>query len=89
GPLVEATHDKLGFTAPLTAITAAVVGVILNLALFFSYHVFWPEGFTAPFDWWSACIAIAALVGLLHYKRGVIEVITVSAMIGLIVKYLA
>ncbi len=36
GPLVEATHGKLGFTAPLSAITAAVVGVILNLALFFA-----------------------------------------------------
>ena len=45
GPLVEATHGELGFTAPLSAITAAVVGVILNLALFFAYHVLWPQGF--------------------------------------------
>jgi len=44
GPLVEATHGDLKFTAPLTAITAAVVGVILNLALFFAYHVLWPTG---------------------------------------------
>jgi chromate transporter len=35
-PLVESTHGDLKFTAPLTAITAAVVGVILNLALFFA-----------------------------------------------------
>ena len=48
GPLVEATHGKLGFTAPLSAITAAVVGVILNLALFFAYHVLWPQGFGGP-----------------------------------------
>jgi chromate transporter len=34
GPFIESTHGKLKFTAPLTAITAAVVGVILNLALF-------------------------------------------------------
>ena len=40
GPLVEATHGDLTFTAPLTAITAAVVGVILKLALFFGYHAF-------------------------------------------------
>ncbi|MGZ8218590.1 chromate efflux transporter, partial [Methylomagnum sp.] len=40
GPLVESTHGNLKFTAPLTGITAAVVGVILNLALFFAYHVF-------------------------------------------------
>jgi chromate transporter len=45
GPLVETTHNDLKFTAPLTAITAAVVGVILNLALFFGYHVLWPKGF--------------------------------------------
>lgn len=38
-PLVESTHNDLKFTAPLTAITASVVGVILNLALFFGYHV--------------------------------------------------
>ena len=50
GPLVEATHGKLGFTAPLSAITAAVVGVILNLALFFAYHVLWPQGFGGRFD---------------------------------------
>jgi chromate transporter len=42
GPLVESTHGKLGFTAPLTAITAAVVGVILNLALFFAPRVVAP-----------------------------------------------
>ena len=50
GPLVESTHGQLGFTAPLSAITAAVVGVILNLALFFAYHVLWPQGFGGRFD---------------------------------------
>ena len=51
GPLVESTHGKLRFTAPLTAITAAVVGVILNLAMFFAYHVLWPHGFDGRFEW--------------------------------------
>ncbi|BBL58976.1 chromate transporter [Methylomonas koyamae] len=41
GPLVETTHGNLKFTAPLTGVTAAVVGVIVNLAVFFAYHVFW------------------------------------------------
>ena len=45
GPLVESTHGQLRFTAPLTGITAAVVGVIVNLALFFAVHVLWPQGF--------------------------------------------
>ncbi|HET8706813.1 MAG TPA: chromate efflux transporter, partial [Pseudomonadales bacterium] len=46
-PLVESTRHEIKLTAPLTAITAAVVGVILNLALFFAYHTFWPDGFVA------------------------------------------
>src|SRR6185295_8824843 len=56
GPLVETTHRNLKFTAPLTAITAAVVGVILNLALFFAYKVLWPDGLSGRFDWPSALI---------------------------------
>lgn len=41
GPFIETTHNKAGFTAPLTAITAAVVGVIVNLGLFFIWHTVW------------------------------------------------
>lgn len=85
GPLVESTHGELKFTAPLTAITAAVVGVILNLALFFAYHVFWPQGFAGTFDWPSALLAVAAALALLHFKRGVMEVLLVSALAGLAV----
>ncbi len=88
GPLVEATHGDLKFTAPLTAITAAVVGVILNLALFFGYHVLWPKGFAGTFDLVSALIALAATVALFRYKRGVIEVIAACAVIGLAYKIL-
>ena len=85
GPLVESTHGELKFTAPLTAITAAVVGVILNLALFFAYHVFWPQGFAGTFDWPSALLAVGAALALLHFKRGVMEVLLVSALAGLAV----
>jgi chromate transporter len=85
GPLVESTHGELKFTAPLTAITAAVVGVILNLALFFAYHVLWPQGFAGTVDWPSALIAAAAALALLRFKRGVMEVLLVSALAGLAV----
>ena len=87
GPLVESTHNDLKFTAPLTAITAAVVGVVLNLALFFGYHVLWPQGFGGAFDWASALIALAAAVALLRFGRGVMEVIAVCAVLGLAVHY--
>jgi chromate transporter len=84
GPLVEATHNELALTAPLTAITAAVVGVILNLALFFGYHLLWPSGFGGSFDAVSALIAVAAAVALFRYKRNVIHVIGACALVGLV-----
>ena len=83
GPLVEATHGRLGFTAPLSAITAAVVGVILNLALFFAYHVWWPQGFGGAFDAASAVITVLALVALFRLKWGVMPLLGVSALAGL------
>ncbi|ENC9824210.1 TPA: chromate efflux transporter [Pseudomonas aeruginosa] len=88
GPLVESTHGELKFTAPLTGITAAVVGVILNLALFFGYHVLWPQGFSGSFDWPSALIALGAAVALLRFKRGVIQVLLGCALVGLAVHLL-
>ncbi|WP_366140723.1 chromate efflux transporter [uncultured Castellaniella sp.] len=89
GPFVESTHGNLKFTAPLTAITAAVVGVILNLAVFFAYHVLWPNGLAGAFDWVSALIAVAAALALFAYKRNVIHVIVACAILGLTLKTLA
>jgi chromate transporter len=82
GPLVEATHGRLGFTAPLSAITAAVVGVILNLALFFAYHVLWPQGFGGHFEAVSAAIVVAAAVALFRYKIGVMPLLAACAAAG-------
>jgi chromate transporter len=87
GPLVESTHNDLKFTAPLTAITAAVVGVIVNLALFFGYHTLWPKGFDAPFDVMSAVIAVAAAIALFKYKRNVMHVIAVCGLLGICLQY--
>jgi chromate transporter len=89
GPAVEATHGKLGFTAPLSAITAAVVGVILNLAMFFAYHVLWPQGFGGRFDGLSAVIAAAAAVALFRFKVGVLPLLGACAGAGLIASWLA
>jgi chromate transporter len=88
GPLVESTHGKLGFTAPLSAITAAVVGVILNLALFFAYHVWWPQGLQGSFDGISAAITVAAAVALFRLKTGVLPLIGACAAAGLVVTLL-
>lgn len=86
GPLIESTHGDLKFTAPLTAITAAVVGVILNLALFFGYYVLWPTGFSGSFDLISALIALGATIALFRFKANVIHVIAASALMGLLIK---
>jgi len=86
GPLVEATRNDLKVTAPLTAITAAVVGVILNLALFFGYHVLWPKGLTGSLDWISALLTIAAAVALFRFRLSVIQVIGISAFIGFLLQ---
>jgi chromate transporter len=82
GPLVETTHRNLRFTAPLTAVTAAVVGVIVNLALFFAWHVLWPRGWPGGFDVTSAAITTAAALALIRWRRGVMEVIGASALVG-------
>ena len=87
-PVVEATHGKLGFTAPLSAITAAVVGVILNLALFFGYHVLWPQGFGGRFDGWSALIAVVAALALFRFKVGVLPLLAGCAAAGLLITWL-
>jgi len=89
GPLVEATHGDLKFTAPLTAITAAVVGVILNLAAFFAYHVLWPQGFAGAFEWVSALIGIAAFIALFRFKAGIMQVIASCALAGMSLELLA
>jgi chromate transporter len=79
-PLVEATHGDLKFTAPLTGITAAVVGVVVSLAVFFARHVFFDA---AALDWASIVLAAAALVALMRWRIGLIPVILACGAAGL------
>jgi len=89
GPVIETTHGQLQFTAPLKGITAAVVGVIVNLAVFFAWHVFWPGGWRtgaalAGLDPVALAIAAAATTALFRYKVGVIPVILACGASGLV-----
>ncbi|TDP05002.1 chromate transporter [Roseateles asaccharophilus] len=86
GPLVESTHGNLRLSAPLTAISAAVVGVILNLALFFAYHLLWPQGFAGSFEAPAALLALGAAAALIWARRGVLEVLLVCALLGWVMK---
>lgn len=83
-PFIESTRKSLALQAPLTGITAAVVGVIASLAVFFAQHTFWPDGIAGRFDWLSATMAVAALIAFVRFKRGTIEVIVACALMGLL-----
>mgnify|MGYP000945833373 CR=1 FL=1 len=83
GPFIESTHGNLRFTAPLTGITAAVVGVIVNLAVFFAWHVLWPQGWGGTFEWAAAAIGLLAAVALFRFKVGVIPVVLGAGLAGL------
>ena len=84
GPLVESTRDNVRMTAPLTAISAAVVGVIVSLAVFFGNHVFLVAG--QP-DWAAVAISAAACVALFRFKMGTIKLIGLCALAGLVLSY--
>ena len=80
-PLVEASRGDQRFAAPLTAITAALVGVIASLALFFAVPVLWPAaGFDAP----AALVLVASLLLLLRWRWGVIPLIAAAGLLGLL-----
>jgi chromate transporter len=87
-PLVEATRNNITFTAPLTAISAAVVGVILSLAVFFAEHVFHISQPLANWDLISLSIAILAALALWRFNLSTIKLIALCALAGLVVSYL-
>jgi chromate transporter len=88
GPWVESTRGKLKLTAPLAAVTAAVVGVIASLALFFLAAIAWPGGraFAGPPDFIALALAAAAAFALWQLKWGVIRVIALCAAAGLVLR---
>ena len=87
GPWVESTRGNLKLTAPLAAVTAAVVGVIANLALFFIAALAYGTGADGHFDtqpdWIALALMVAAALALWRLKWGVIPVIAASAGLGL------
>jgi len=93
GPFVERSRDDVHLEGPLSAITAAVVGVVASLAVFFAWHVFWPGAgaggsLAGSLDVSSVAIAAVALALLVMYRAGVITVIAGSALAGVALKAL-
>ncbi|WP_326940290.1 chromate efflux transporter [Actimicrobium sp. GrIS 1.19] len=89
GPLVESTRDNIRLTAPLTAISAAVVGVVVSLAVFFAEQVFHLQQPPGHWDWYAMLITVAACLALFRFKLGTITVIVGCAIAGLMVSLLA
>ena len=82
GPFIESTHGNLKCSAPLSGITAAVVGVIVNLALFFAWHVVWPQGWGGAPDGAALAIGALAALALFRYQQGVIRVVLGAGLAG-------
>ncbi len=79
GPGIEATRGNLKFSAPLSAVTASVVGVIVNLAVFFALATLYQN---QQINWVSLAITGAAFIALFRFKISIMSVIAVSALIG-------
>ena len=80
GPHVEGLRERPGLASALSAITAAVVGVILNLAIWFAWHALRPA--SGGFDYFVAVIAVGSWIAMERFKYGVIPVLAVCAGLG-------
>jgi len=82
GPYIEKFRDNPKLSAALSSITAAVVGVVLNLAVWFGLHVLNPAA--GSFNWFAAAIGLAAFASIQWFKVGMLAVIAASGVIGLL-----
>jgi chromate transporter len=83
-PHIEQLRGKQGLTSALSAVTAAVVGVVLNLAVWFGWHVLFPVKGTI--DWFAVAVAVVAFAGMMKWKWDVIPVVVSAGLLGLVYK---
>jgi chromate transporter len=81
-PYIEELRGNRHLTAALSGITAAVVGVVLNLALVFGVAVIWPAGFAHGTDWFAATLSVLAFLALYRAKLDVLWVVLLGGVIG-------
>lgn len=84
-PWIESTKGQLRFNAPLTAITAAIVGAIGHLAVFFITAAVWSQTHHT-IDLPALAIALAAGVALIRYKVSILWVVAISGLLGVIIQ---
>ena len=83
-PYIEKLRGNKNLTGALSGVTAAVVGVVLNLALVFGAAVIFPNGLTGNIEWFAAVMSIAAFIALYKFKADVLLVVLIGGVIGLI-----
>ena len=83
-PYIEVLRGNKNLTAALSGITAAVVGVVLNLALVFGTAVIWPQGFASRPDWFAAALSVLAFLALYRFKVDVLWVVLAGGVLGLV-----
>ncbi len=82
-PYIESLRGNRQLTGALSGITAAVVGVVLNLALVFGLAVIWPRGLAGGADWFAAALSVAAFFALYRLKADVLWVVLGGGLLGL------
>ncbi|HEU4593717.1 MAG TPA: chromate transporter [Pyrinomonadaceae bacterium] len=82
-PYIEVIRGKRNLEGALSGVTAAVVGVIFNLALVFGAAVIWPRGLAGGTDWFAALLGVAAFVALYRFKLEVLWVVLAGGLLGL------
>jgi chromate transporter len=82
-PYIEVLRGNKNLTGALTGVTAAVVGVVLNLALVFGAAVIWPRGLAQGTNWFAMLIGIGSFVALYRFKADVLWVVLAGGLIGL------
>ncbi len=83
-PYIEVLRGNKNLTSALSGVTAAVVGVVLNLALVFGLAVIWPRGLGGGTNWFAAVMSLAAFIALYRYKVDVLWVVIAGGVIGLV-----
>src|SRR5688572_2806947 len=88
-PYIEVLRGNKRLTGALTGVTAAVVGVVLNLALVFGLAVIWPQGFAGGTSWFALVLSVASFVALYKFKVDVLWVVLAGGLVGLAATLLA